>query len=652
MRLENSLSFILRGDVLLCGLPEHEDYDFETDCSIADEAFDEYQYENVYDDAGEEFYREFSRDSRAFLMRAKRDDDGDMEQEENLPPKNLFDLDDDDDDDYDDHDDDVDDDDDYDDDDDDDDSDEDDDDAAYDAEVEEGEFSGTSFYFQLADHLPSPPEKEKEDEDEDEVISESKSRSSAHTDLESLSHTSSLSPIHYEKTVVENPIRNISSVSDEVCSTPSLKDILNEKNDVVPRAEDVCSTPSLQTPSLKKKIDVVGFEMFEDMVPRSSLRKKKNAALSMTQQNNNENCHPNHHTPATAVKSSKKSTLKKKVQMQVPRTPDIWTSSQFDTPLNKGSKPVVCHTVHAVTTGFEIFEDTVLRSLDRKTMTDENMNTIQRARKNLRKPKEKVLSPSVNRINEVMVSLAKLKKSVVKLETKNDVATIETLIDYWEELGTPPAAEPEKDRSTRTSSKSGSTPTEKGMQKRHRKKKNIDDNNQVVTEEDEAILDIAAGASKSPCAESASLPRSPSMTTVTSSSFLANGSSAQEVRCVIKRDKATVQGAFFPRFFLLGEQSSEVLVMAKKLNVYQRNASYHFFDMTMSCRRNQKFTKSSPNYLGKLRPMSNDRTEYELILADKGGKGDKSSKNQNKQQLVRISIDKYGASSNGKGGES
>jgi tubby-related protein 1 len=83
------------------------------------------------------------------------------------------------------------------------------------------------------------------------------------------------------------------------------------------------------------------------------------------------------------------------------------------------------------------------------------------------------------------------------------------------------------------------------------------------------------------------------------------------VQCVIIRDRDSVQSKLYPTYRLYLEDKNKLILLARKMT-YNRTSNYHMFDMTRGT-AGSKLSKKSGNYLGKLRAMDANKTEYTVV---------------------------------------
>lgn len=102
------------------------------------------------------------------------------------------------------------------------------------------------------------------------------------------------------------------------------------------------------------------------------------------------------------------------------------------------------------------------------------------------------------------------------------------------------------------------------------------------------------------------------------------------VQCVIIRDRDGVQSKLYPTYRLYLEDKNKLILLARKMT-YNRTSNYHLFDMTRGI-AGLNLTKKSGNYLGKLRAMDANKTEYTVVTKNE----------QRREELAAIQFDKYG----------
>jgi tubby-related protein 1 len=83
------------------------------------------------------------------------------------------------------------------------------------------------------------------------------------------------------------------------------------------------------------------------------------------------------------------------------------------------------------------------------------------------------------------------------------------------------------------------------------------------------------------------------------------------VQCVIIRDKSSMHNRLYPTYELVLQENLKPLILAQKQEM-NRMSNYRMYDMTRGV-VSTKLSKKSGNYLGKLKSMSSNRTEYVLV---------------------------------------
>jgi hypothetical protein len=93
------------------------------------------------------------------------------------------------------------------------------------------------------------------------------------------------------------------------------------------------------------------------------------------------------------------------------------------------------------------------------------------------------------------------------------------------------------------------------------------------------------------------------------------GSNHEYVQCIITRDRGGLSSMMYPTYELRLETPNQPLLLAKKMNM-NRTSNYHMFDLTRGQAASRSmFSKSSGNFIGKLRARDIHRTEYVLLNA-------------------------------------
>lgn len=89
------------------------------------------------------------------------------------------------------------------------------------------------------------------------------------------------------------------------------------------------------------------------------------------------------------------------------------------------------------------------------------------------------------------------------------------------------------------------------------------------------------------------------------------GFRTEHVQCVIERDRSSISGRLYPTYELILEENRKPLIVAQKKEL-NMTSNYHLFDMTRG-QVGSRLSKKSGNYLGKLRALNSNRTEYVVV---------------------------------------
>jgi hypothetical protein len=86
----------------------------------------------------------------------------------------------------------------------------------------------------------------------------------------------------------------------------------------------------------------------------------------------------------------------------------------------------------------------------------------------------------------------------------------------------------------------------------------------------------------------------------------------EHVKCLIRRERSSLEAKMYPTYHLLLEHPRTLLMTAKKMKL-SRTSNYHLFDMTRGVMEGAALTKKSGNYVGKLRARNTDRSDYVFV---------------------------------------
>jgi hypothetical protein len=90
-----------------------------------------------------------------------------------------------------------------------------------------------------------------------------------------------------------------------------------------------------------------------------------------------------------------------------------------------------------------------------------------------------------------------------------------------------------------------------------------------------------------------------------------SGPKTEHIQCIIVRSGSAMKGKLFPTYELFLEDNKKPLLSASKMG-FNRTSNYHIFDMTRG-QPGKAFSKKSGNYIGKLRAVTMQRSEYVLV---------------------------------------
>ena len=96
-----------------------------------------------------------------------------------------------------------------------------------------------------------------------------------------------------------------------------------------------------------------------------------------------------------------------------------------------------------------------------------------------------------------------------------------------------------------------------------------------------------------------------------------NGESTDRVQCTLLRDRFSSR--MYPEYQLVLDSTKQPVLLGRKQSM-NTTSNYHVFDLTRGALsvRNQKYTKKSGNYLGKLRASSMESLDYVLVTKAAG----------------------------------
>lgn len=108
-----------------------------------------------------------------------------------------------------------------------------------------------------------------------------------------------------------------------------------------------------------------------------------------------------------------------------------------------------------------------------------------------------------------------------------------------------------------------------------------------------------------------------------------NGGNTDLVQCEIRRDRSSMEAKLYPTYRLILQGKNIQLMLAKKMSL-NKTSNYHIFDMTRGL-AGSKLTKKSGNYLGKLRALDLNSSEYVLL-----------TRSADREELAGIVFDRVG----------
>ena len=109
-----------------------------------------------------------------------------------------------------------------------------------------------------------------------------------------------------------------------------------------------------------------------------------------------------------------------------------------------------------------------------------------------------------------------------------------------------------------------------------------------------------------------------------------NGGNTDLFQCYIERERKSISSKLYPTYKMYSQEGSKLLLLGRKMSM-NSTSNYHIFDMTRGIPENANLSKKSGNYIGKLRGIDTNHSEYVLV-----------TKSEDREELAAIQFDRLG----------
>jgi tubby-related protein 1 len=109
-----------------------------------------------------------------------------------------------------------------------------------------------------------------------------------------------------------------------------------------------------------------------------------------------------------------------------------------------------------------------------------------------------------------------------------------------------------------------------------------------------------------------------------------NGGNTDLFQCYIVRERTSISSKLYPTYKLYSQEGNKLLILARKMSM-NSTSNYHLFDMTRGIPEKTNLSKKSGNYIGKLRGIDSNHSEYVLV-----------TKSEDKHEVAAIQFDRLG----------